>query len=97
MTHYQATLVIPICMAHDAYSLERELVERFGGYTRTATHGAWLAPDGSMVFDPSDTYFIALDETSLLDMRQFARGLKERLNQDAIYCAVAELIDDPIR
>jgi len=64
-----ASIVLPSCDNDGAplddvhASLKRRLCEAFGGYTRRATEGGWIGPDGRLYEEPGFAYDVAVEPT----------------------------------
>ena len=76
-------LIPPACLLE----LQGFLLREFGGYTATGkVEGAWENPETGVVFkDVSTRYEVALAEESVDVLKEFLRGFKKKIGQDAIY------------
>ena len=68
---------------------EAELAYEFGGFTRTDSIGAWVAPDGRLVWEPVRLYACDIDNSAAdfaaEKVRRFAGRIKHDLEQEMVY------------
>ena len=90
MKLYEATFILPVCLAHDAAAFERKLAERFGGYSVHESRGGWINGKGDLVTDVNRTYTVAIALASigvLAELLHMAKAEAVRLEQEALYFA----------
>jgi len=74
--------------------IQDELIVRWGGFTIAGTvRGAWRDEDGRVYQDTSLKFELAMRAEDLDDLRAYLRGLKDVLQQKAIYLEVSDQVN----
>lgn len=70
--------------------LQRELLERFEGYTFRHASGAWVE-NGTTYYDESWEYTIVMEEGKLGELVDWLRKAKDLLSQQAMWLEIQEV------
>ena len=85
----EARLIVPALGANQKpiphYSIKRELIERFGGYTQTLGEGGWKSPSGKVITESVCVYDIALHPTRKHALLHFAASIALIHGQECVY------------
>lgn len=66
-------------------ALENTLIDTFGGLTRGAdVSGAWRAPDGQLIREPSRTYEVDVADEALPTVEKILRGACATFGQQCL-------------
>jgi hypothetical protein len=101
----EATIILPNRdnhgnpVDHAHHGLQHDLANKFGGFTYADVHGAWVNEKGTLVYDTSRAYTVALEHTgyTTMTLRTLAIRYGQQAGQDCVYVRYAsgdvELVD----
>jgi hypothetical protein len=86
----QASIILPMARREATIQLQGDLLDQFGGFTKSAVTGQWHDPaDGKIYTDVSHRFDVAVEPTAVnLDkLRQIARRAGQAADQVCVYLA----------